>query len=629
MSGSASAAPSNALIDAIRLKEAMDSITGIYTALGSLENPPRAAADSSEEDAGEENGDDSLSQCSGSSVDMSDTEEVSEKKASDGAEVAESYPGKRKDPPAQETKAKKKRTITLGWYTHLMELLGTYDRSSVTSEDYERLLPKHASHHHLHGTGRPELLLTVKVPSIADGSCDYSGPIHDVPKELLREWWEKAHVSGYGNMRTQTTEVDATVRDAREWKSDEISVSGVVTDTLAVLWGRMLQPADVRVELYKLNIYGPGGHFSAHRDTSQTDLVGTILIGLGDTTDVGAGLRLEGRTHLWKALPGGSIFFYPDVTHAVCKVTEGFRATLAFKVFAVRSSATLAARDAVLKSWHSSRSKFVEAIEAKMLGVEFELRAKWFPFVASRRRSYETLSPEQQQELETRLGDCRSRLAEAIRRWSASYEGLGEVDGGSATGTGSDSTKPRQEKAKRAFTFSATQARMRARCIKSLSTCELPFGFLLDHEYALGTEDLVGPDAVLYDLLCSIPRFRVVVMPVLTQYSGSCDVSDSGDHDETAEVYPLTEAHVRGALPDGNKPDLHTACGVTRAEAEQMQGVRFFASSLRSGYEWKRVCEQGALHTGNESRSAEEDSVWLHRAIVVVERREDTEEMAD
>ena len=88
----------------------------------------------------------------------------------------------------------------------------------------------------------------------------------------------------------------------------------------------------MRAVPYKLNIYGPGGHFSAHKDTPAADLVGSALIGLGDTSDEQAGLLLETKPELWRADAGSWIMFYPDVVHEVKKVTSGYRATLAFKM---------------------------------------------------------------------------------------------------------------------------------------------------------------------------------------------------------------------------------------------------------------------------------------------------------
>ena len=40
----------------------------------------------------------------------------------------------------------------------------------------------------------------------------------------------------------------------------------------------------MRVEPYKIHPYGPKGHFEVHRDTPENGLVGTFLLGLGDTT---------------------------------------------------------------------------------------------------------------------------------------------------------------------------------------------------------------------------------------------------------------------------------------------------------------------------------------------------------
>lgn len=42
-----------------------------------------------------------------------------------------------------------------------------------------------------------------------------------------------------------------------------------------------------------------------------------------------------GVSVVWHSRPGALLMFYPDITHAVLPVSDGLRATLAFKVFAL------------------------------------------------------------------------------------------------------------------------------------------------------------------------------------------------------------------------------------------------------------------------------------------------------
>ena len=83
---------------------------------------------------------------------------------------------------------------------------------------------------------------------------------------------------------------------------------------------------------YKIHIYGPEGQFKPHKDTPEKNLVGTFLVGLGDTTKPGNHLVLNGsksygsHANYWVA-------FYPDIPHEVTRIESGYRAVIAFKIF--------------------------------------------------------------------------------------------------------------------------------------------------------------------------------------------------------------------------------------------------------------------------------------------------------
>ena len=165
----------------------------------------------------------------------------------------------------------------------------------------------------------------------AESSLSYRYLPADVTSALesrLKKWHSHAKVSGYGDVREQVTKVDKNVRQAKEIPASEFSVDPELLERIADLWDQNFFPnTGVRVEPYKIHLYGPGDHFSVHHDTPQQGLVGTFLLGLGDTTRYG-GLTVDGEGH--RADEGHWCAFYPDVPHKI-KEIDGHRAAIAFK----------------------------------------------------------------------------------------------------------------------------------------------------------------------------------------------------------------------------------------------------------------------------------------------------------
>ena len=98
------------------------------------------------------------------------------------------------------------------------------------------------------------------------------------------------------------------------------------------LWSKYFLPKRVCVTPYKIHIYGPEGQFKPHMDTPEKNLVGTFLVGLGDTTKPGDHLVLNGSTRYGSPAKYW-VAFYPDVPHEVTHIESGYRAVIAFKVF--------------------------------------------------------------------------------------------------------------------------------------------------------------------------------------------------------------------------------------------------------------------------------------------------------
>ena len=167
--------------------------------------------------------------------------------------------------------------------------------------------------------------------STYDNKPEYSREEKAAFETRLKSWYDHAAISGYGDVRAQVTKLNTDVRNAREIPASEFSVEPELLHEIAQVWDRNFYPnTGIRVEPYKIHLYGPGGHFDLHRDTPQKDLVGTFLLGLGDTT-YGGGLYVGGMER--PAHGGYWCAFYPDVPHRVARVSGGYRAVIAFKLF--------------------------------------------------------------------------------------------------------------------------------------------------------------------------------------------------------------------------------------------------------------------------------------------------------
>ena len=130
------------------------------------------------------------------------------------------------------------------------------------------------------------------------------------------------------------TKVNSEVRHARDIPASEFTVEDELLDRVAAIWSENFYTGDgdeVRVEPYKIHLYGPKGHFEVHRDTPENGLVGTFLLGLGDTTSYGGGLVVDGTT--FPAHAGYWVAFFPDTPHKVEQISSGYRAVIAFKLF--------------------------------------------------------------------------------------------------------------------------------------------------------------------------------------------------------------------------------------------------------------------------------------------------------
>ncbi|KAH7931210.1 hypothetical protein BV22DRAFT_5670 [Leucogyrophana mollusca] len=193
----------------------------------------------------------------------------------------------------------------------------------------------------------------------------------DVLNKVLKRWYENGAISGYGDIRAQETLVNEDVRRAREINSSEFSVDPELLQQVQDLWDQHFFPnTSVRAEPYKIHIYGPSGHFKTHRDTPQRDLVGTFLLGLGDTAWTG-NLLVDGMRV--RADPGSWCAFYPDVPHSVEELLcDEYRAVIAFKMFRTEPPNTQ-----VIERYAHAHASVTEAISKLKAPVGIFLERKY------------------------------------------------------------------------------------------------------------------------------------------------------------------------------------------------------------------------------------------------------------
>ncbi len=156
---------------------------------------------------------------------------------------------------------------------------------------------------------------------------------------VFSNWYNNfAKASAFGNTTTQTTEYNEEVRKAKEIPASEWELSKDLLDRLKKwLVDKHLFSFDIELKPIKMNFYQTGDHFISHRDTPSNTLVGTLLLGLGDTCTVDTFTveYLDGTLESWSSEFGEVIFFYSDRPHCVKKLTDGIRGTISFEVHSV------------------------------------------------------------------------------------------------------------------------------------------------------------------------------------------------------------------------------------------------------------------------------------------------------
>ena len=166
----------------------------------------------------------------------------------------------------------------------------------------------------------------------------------NISQTQLKEIYQEAEDSPFGDQENLETKIDKNVRDAKE--ISDIEVDPILIKRIEEEWSKNLYPNQVRVEPYKLNMYQANGKFKEHLDTPSKDLVGTALISSwGKDAHINNYLKISDinrkRAEYWQPREPSLILFYSDCPHEVSSYTEkngNIRATIAFKIYAKDNS---------------------------------------------------------------------------------------------------------------------------------------------------------------------------------------------------------------------------------------------------------------------------------------------------
>ncbi|EDR10243.1 uncharacterized protein LACBIDRAFT_325147 [Laccaria bicolor S238N-H82] len=143
--------------------------------------------------------------------------------------------------------------------------------------------------------------------------------------------------------------LDETYRKA--WKMDNSNFATrldvVNTGILDCIRSMLMQGnknKKIRPEMYKLNVYGPGSFFKAHKDTPRGENMFGSLVVVFPTRHEGGALQLRHKGQEWtfdsaaitstQDVPSiAYVAFYGDVEHEVSMVTSGYRVTLTYNLY--------------------------------------------------------------------------------------------------------------------------------------------------------------------------------------------------------------------------------------------------------------------------------------------------------
>jgi len=139
--------------------------------------------------------------------------------------------------------------------------------------------------------------------------------------------------------------VDKSYRDACKLDPKDFMTSFQLSNTqiLKEVGSVIANCTSLQAELYKLNIYAPGGFFKPHVDTPRSEkMFGSLVVCL--PTQFNGGelvLRHQGKEvkYDWSSSSSNPLHcvhwaaFFSDIEHEVLPVTEGYRVTLTYNLY--------------------------------------------------------------------------------------------------------------------------------------------------------------------------------------------------------------------------------------------------------------------------------------------------------
>lgn len=559
--------------------------------------------------------------------------------------------------------------------------------------------------------------------------------------DVCRSLWASAQPSSFGNAVLQTTDYDEKVRLAREVPRSAFALSLDCMRTIEEDWclafGHDGLAVPVVAVAHKLNVYGPGGHFSLHRDTPRRNLLSTVIV---NVTQAAAGGRLmlavqEPRSNTqsgpsdppsspsssfapvippasssssssppgpagvgavrlvppleprWKidyGKAGHWCAFHPETLHRVETVEAGHRITVAIELFAADAVFCLmewavmpleVARvvHSYLPPYHHVRHSRVlqgrrERSLRKVEGEKYQAEIKDYEerrqrtISSARGRSYGRHDYEQQ------LESYAQARAAAKERVAIQMAARGECSDDEKS-DGEDSAQ-----VSRLLDDVAVGSRGLSRALGQYFETLLrlnngQFGIVMDCKYTLHSTAPKGRDALwiaglaLFARCSAVPIFLVFVLllswlcpdsavdrlsvarpelgvhvytvPICVNHTSSHTVGDCArEESQQALVYLLSDAVLdRAVTAEQQKKDepahKRRRCdeGATSGRGENAASspglpwavpLPFFGQFDRAGMLWSLQADAGADNTGNESRAAEADSVYINRALIVV-----------
>jgi len=315
----------------------------------------------------------------------------------------------------------------------------------------------------------------------------FEGDLFHITKEQVITLYNKCPMSGFGNNKELKTEIDLDVRNARECTKFEfakkINIEIPMFNTFTAC----------EIVPYKINLYGPDGHFEKHKDTPERGMLGTMLVSLYHEDPGCDHLQLMTGKYgsYWYPKPRSWFAFFPDIVHSVSK-RSFYRMTLACKVFAKDSVAPI---------------------------------------------------PQN-----VKCEKMTSDLAAIMSLW-----------------------KP-------------------------------GFGFILRHEYSITeTHAWKSKDQALFEAIKLVVAknntLKYEFVPIVLHYSrtGDSDAEDEENQNDSLTVHCILAKHM----------------SLSNIKLHRLYDC---------GFLWKQDKDEGAEHTGNESRPAHEDSLYVNMTLVVTER---------